>query len=69
MLKHADSKTDSRAKIETVELRAEIAQQDRFINDLVKGRSTTKLKLGKENLNRNPVVWEMKVEKLQTKIG
>jgi len=29
---------------------------------------STKLKLGKENVNRNPVLWEMRLERLQGKL-
>jgi hypothetical protein len=34
---------------------------------LTKSKSS-KLRLGKENANRNPVLWEMRLERLQTKL-
>ena len=58
----------SRKRLETLEDRV-----DRVINEgnssEVKSSKIPKLRLGKENNNKNPVILEMKIEKLQNQLS
>ena len=60
----------SRGRVETGEDIRESNSGDRTDNvELVLTKSkSSKLRLGKENANRNPVLWEMRLERLQTKL-